>query len=139
VPSRARLLTVLALLIPLGLATQLYEGPGVVWVRAYVGALCYEIFWLFALKALLPQVGIFPLAAGIFLVTSALELLQLSHDPRLEWVRSFTLGRVLIGNTFDPWDIAYYAVGSAIGILLYRLLTPDIRSGKASKSSPATP
>lgn len=109
------------------------------WVRAYAGALCYEIFWLFALKALLPQVGIFPLAAGVFLVTSALELLQLSHDPRLEWVRSFTLGRAFIGNAFDPWDIAYYAVGSAMGVLLYRQLTPDIRPGMASKSSPAEP
>ncbi|MGH7164098.1 MAG: DUF2809 domain-containing protein [Nitrospiraceae bacterium] len=108
------------------------------WVRAYAGALCYEIFWLFALKALFPQMGIFPLAAGVFLVTSALELLQLSHDRRLEWVRSFTMGRALLGNTFDPWDIAYYAVGSAMGLLLYRLLTPETGSS-ASKSSPAKP
>ncbi len=109
------------------------------WVRAYAGALCYEIFWLFALKTLLPQVGIYGLAAGVFLATSALELLQLSHDRLLEWGRSFTLGRALIGNTFDPWDIAYYAVGSAMGVLLYRQLTPDIRSGTASESSPAKP
>jgi len=110
----------------------------VAWVRAYAGALCYEIFWLFALKAVLPQVGILPLAAGVFLITSVLELLQLSHDRRLEWVRSFSLGRAFIGNTFDPWDIAYDAVGSAMGILLYRLLTP--KTGlSASKSSPLEP
>jgi hypothetical protein len=102
----------------------------VAWVRDYAGALCYEVFWLLGLKALIPQVGIFPLAAGVFLVTSALEFMQLNHDRRLEWVRSFPLGRAFIGTTFDPWDFAYYAVGLVMGVLLYWLLTPTTGSAR---------
>ncbi|MBM4123761.1 MAG: DUF2809 domain-containing protein [Nitrospira sp.] len=117
-----RLLTILAVFTPLGLATKLYEGPGAGWTHAYAGALCYEFFWVFLLKLLFPHASILSLATGVFLATSWLEFLQLNHHPWLEWVRSFFLGEVLIGNSFDPWDFLYYGIGSAGAVLLYHAL-----------------
>ncbi len=124
-----RLITVLILLIPLGFATKLYRGPGEEWVHAYAGALCYELFWIFLLKAFFRPVPVTWLAVGVFLATSALEFLQLSRHPWLEWIRSFFLGRALIGDGFDPWDFLYYAVGSAGAVGLYRSLIDPTGSG----------
>lgn len=124
-----RLLAGVAVLIPLGFGTKLYQGPGAEWVHAYAGALCYEIFWVFVLRLLLSRAPILPLAAAVFLVTSTLEFTQLSRDPRLESVRSFYLGRALIGDGFDPWDFAYYAAGCTLAVVLYRcVVAPQSRS-----------
>jgi len=120
VPPPARLLTILAIVIPVGFGTLLYKGPGADWVEGYGGALCYEVFWVLALKACLPRASVMTLAVAVFLATSAMEFLQLSGHPWLEWLRSFYLGRVFIGAVFDPWDFLYYAIGSAVAVVLYR-------------------
>lgn len=120
--STLRLLAALAVLLPVGFGTKLYEGPGGFWVHAYAGALCYEIFWIFLLKAVFMRAPIVPMAMGVFLVTSVLEFLQLSRHPGLEWIRSFFLGRALIGDGFDPWDFLYYGIGSVGAVVLYRSL-----------------
>lgn len=124
-----RLVAALAVLVPLGFATKLYRGPGDIWVHAYAGALCYEVFWIFLLKAMFRRAPVVPLAVGVFLVTGALEWLQLSRHPVLEWIRSFFLGRALIGDGFDPWDFLYYGIGSAGAVGLYRSLIDPTGSG----------
>lgn len=118
--SFVRLLALLTLVISLGFGTLVYEGPGSDWAEGYGGAICYEIFWVLALKAALPQASIGRLAATVFLATSALEFLQLSRHPWLEWIRSFYLGRVFFGAVFDPWDFLYYALGAALALWLHR-------------------
>jgi len=115
-----RLLIILAIVIPVGFGTLLYEGPGADWAEGYGGALCYEVFWVLALKACLPRASVMTLAGAVFLATSAMEFLQLSRHPWLEWLRSFYLGRVLFGAVFDPLDFLYYAIGSAVAVVLYR-------------------
>ena len=131
----SRLLILLAIIIPLGLGTKLYEGPGAGWSHAYGGAICYEVFWILALKACLPRTSILFLSTGVFLVTSGLEFLQLSHHPWLEWIRAFELGRILIGDGFDPWDFAYYAIGCVMAVALHRSLVCRSRATQAASST----
>ncbi|GFE69657.1 DUF2809 domain-containing protein [Chroococcus sp. FPU101] len=52
---------------------------------------------------------------GVFIVTSLLEFLQLWHFFLLQLLRSYTLGRLLLGTTFSEWDFLYYALGCLIG------------------------
>jgi hypothetical protein len=127
----ARRLLVLVALIPIGLGTKFYSGPASALVQNYAGALCYEVFWIFAAKAILPRAPMPRIAAGVFLATSVLELLQLSRHPWLEWVRAFFLGRVLIGTSFDPWDFLYYGIGTVLGAFLHQALT-QVNPGRAS-------
>ncbi len=133
--SRVRLLAFVALLIPLGFATKWYQGPGEAWVQAYAGAVCYVLFWIFLLKALVRSLPIVGLAAGVFVLTSLLEVLQLSRHPWLEWVRSFFLGRALIGDGFDPWDFLAYAAASAAAVALYPVIQPASALGPVERDS----
>lgn len=127
-----RRLFVLLVLLPISLSTKLYAGPGAAWVQHYAGALCYEIFWVFAAKTLLPRARIWTVAAGVFGITCLLELLQLSMHPVLQWVRSFFLGRALIGTSFDPWDFLYYGIGTGMGVWLHRRLVEPTRPQRMS-------
>jgi hypothetical protein len=52
---------------------------------------------------------------GVFLVTSALEFLQLWHPPFLQLIRSTFLGQTLIGTSFTWWDFPYYFFGCVLG------------------------
>ena len=55
------------------------------------------------------------IAIGVLLVTSLLEIMQLSRHASLEYVRSFFWGRTLIGTTFAATDFVYYIIGSFLG------------------------
>ena len=108
----------LAVLTPVGFATKFYHGPFDWWFHNYGGAIAYEMFWIvffsFVFSSHPPRVA----AVWVFAVTCALEVTQLWHPPFLQWIRSFFIGRALIGNGFDWWDFPYYAVGSFFGWLV---------------------
>jgi hypothetical protein len=108
----------------------------VVWVHAYAGAVCYELFWIFLLKALFRTVPVSRLAVAVFLATSLLEVLQLSRHPALEWIRSFFLGRALIGDGFDPWDFLAYGVGSAGAVILYQVAIAPAPAAESGTNLP---
>jgi hypothetical protein len=76
----------------------------------------YVIFWILAVFLILPsEKAANTIPVWIFLITCALEILQLWHPPILEKVRSHFLGRTLIGTSFTWWDFPHYGVGSIIG------------------------
>ena len=118
--SRRRLLIALAILTPLGFATKVYTGPAAWWVNDYLGGVLYVIFWLLVALLIRPSLSPVKVAIGVFVVTSALETLQLWHPPFLEAIRATFLGQALIGTTFIPWDFLHYAVGCVLGVLLVR-------------------
>jgi hypothetical protein len=53
--------------------------------------------------------------AWVFIITSALEVLQLWHPKFLEMIRSSFIGSALIGTTFSWLDFPHYAMGCFIG------------------------
>jgi hypothetical protein len=61
------------------------------------------------------------LRAGIaFLICSAVELSQLLHTPLLDAWRATTLGQLILGSGFDVRDLAAYAAGIALAIVVER-------------------
>jgi hypothetical protein len=125
-----RLAAISLAVVPLGLGSKLYAGPGAPWVHAYAGGIVYEFFWVILLLALFPRLSEWRAAAGVFAATSLLETLQLWHPPALEAIRATFLGHALIGSTFGWWDFPHYLVGCAAGLLCAR----RVRSGAGRRT-----
>jgi hypothetical protein len=126
---RALLLLIsLAIITPLGFyAKRGYHGPAAEWVRDSFGGSLYVILWCLVFAMLLPRVRPSRIAIGVLIATCILEFMQLWHTPLLQWLRSFFIGRTILGSYFDWSDFPYYFLGSALGWLWLRALTPRSR------------
>ena len=101
---------------PLGLLFKIYSGPSRWWFNDYSAGLLYEIFWILFVFAILPRKKLInKIPAGVFIITCALEVLQLWHPKFLEMIRSSFIGSALIGTTFSWLDFPHYALGCFIG------------------------
>lgn len=109
----------LGFVIPLGIGSKLYQGPGSVWVVNYGGDLLYEWAWLGFILLLNPRLSLTKTCVSIFSITSLVELSQLWHPAWLEHWRSTIPGRFLLGSTFSPEDFLYYGLGCGLGWLLF--------------------
>jgi hypothetical protein len=113
----------LVLIAPLGYyAKRGYHGPAAAWVHDSFGGTLYEVFWCLLLALVLPRWTPRRIAVTVLIATCVLEFLQLWHPPLLEWLRSFFLGRTILGSYFDWSDFPYYFLGSALGWLWLRAI-----------------
>jgi hypothetical protein len=108
---------------PLGFLFKIYSGPAQRWFNDYGAGLLYEIFWILVAFLIFPKEKfIRKITAWVFIVTCALEVLQLWDPWPLHLVRSYFIGRALIGTTFSWWDFPHYAIGCFLGFLWLRWL-----------------
>lgn len=106
----------LLVVTPLGFLCKIYTGVFAGWVQNSLAGVFYEIFWCLIVFFISPKEKSIPaIAAGVFLGTALLEILQLWHPPFLELIRSHFLGRSLLGTSFSWWDFPHYLVGSLMG------------------------
>jgi hypothetical protein len=103
------------IIVPLGFYTKFYDGPAREWVNDSLGGLFYEIFWCLIVFLILPKAKAWKIALGVFAATCILEILQLWHPPILEALRSYFIGRTVLGNSFSISDFFYYVAGSLLG------------------------
>ena len=118
----------LLLVTPLGFLFKFYSGPAKWWFNDYGAGVLYEIFWILLVFFFFPgkkSVKVIPVC--VFIITGVLEFLQLSHLWPLEEIRSYFLGRALIGTTFTWWDFPHYAIGCVIGWLVIKRMGTTIR------------
>ena len=108
----------LCVITPLGFWFKAYNGPGRWWFYYYGGGVAYEIFWCLVVFFFWPKrKNAARIALCVFVITCALETLQLWHPALLQQIRSTFLGRALLGTTFVWWDFPHYALGSFVGWL----------------------
>jgi hypothetical protein len=120
-PRAAPLLLSLAVLVPLGFYLKLaYRGPFAPWVHDSFGGALYVIFWCLVVALVLPRTAPSRIAVGVLAATCAVEFSQRWHPPFLEWLRSFLIGRTILGSFFDWSDFPYYFLGAALGWLWLR-------------------
>ena len=110
----ALLLSIL-ITISLGLSTKFYTDPGQNWVNHYLGGVFYEIFFCLLLALFLSLTPPWKIAGGVFAVTVLLEFLQLYHPAWLTSLRSYWLGHLLLGSSYNVWDFPFYLLGCLIG------------------------
>ncbi|MFU8843307.1 MAG: DUF2809 domain-containing protein [Bacteroidales bacterium] len=127
--NRQRLIVGLLVLIitPLGFYTKFYEGAGSRWVNDSLGGLLYVVFWCLVVFIAFPKSRSSRIAVAVFLATCLLEFLQLWRPPFLEFLRSFFIGRTILGNSFNWMDFPYYFIGSVIGYFIIRVVRWGIR------------
>ena len=119
-------LILIFIIVPIGFYSKFYSGPGKDWINNSLGGVLYEIFWCLFIFLFLIKIKIWKIAVSVFIATCILEVMQLWHPHSLEYIRSFFLGRTLIGTSFSWFDFIYYFIGSIIGyVLLNRLQRID--------------
>lgn len=111
--------------VPLGFACKFYRGPGAHWMNDSFAGTWYVVFWCLAAITVNPRWQPWRVAAAVLTATCILEFLQLWHPPFLEWLRSFFLGRAILGSSFDWGDFPYYFLGAAIAWAVTVLVVLD--------------
>jgi hypothetical protein len=111
-------LILLLLVTPFGFYTKIYLGPGASWVNDSLGGVFYKIFWCLLVFLLMVNARALVIATSVFMVTCFIEVLQLWHPEFLEIIRSYFIGRTLLGTSFNLYDFIYYFIGSGIGYLI---------------------
>jgi hypothetical protein len=113
----------LLLVTPAGFLFKFYSGPAQGWFNNYGAGLLYEIFWILIGFFFWPRKELASrIPVWVFIGTSVLEILQLWHPWILEKIRSYFLGRALIGTSFTWWDFPHYAIGCLVGWLVVSLI-----------------
>ena len=93
--------------LAIGGAVLVYRGPGQAVVRGHVGDVAAAML-VYALLGLAWRARICVRAATTFAIAAAIEVGQtLWHVDNLA-------GDLVLGATFDPWDLLAYAIGTAI-------------------------
>jgi hypothetical protein len=70
-------------------------------------------------------------------IAICVELFRLVHAPWLDDFRLTTLGALLIGRVFSPWNMLAYGVGIALGMLLDRLgISAFTRARPSARNAP---
>lgn len=120
-----RKLTIFVLLavVPIGFYTKFYSGPFSAWVNDSLGGLFYIIFWSLLLYLLFAKVKPIRIVTIVFIITCALEFLQLWHPNFLEIIRSNFLGQTILGSSFSWFDFPHYLVGSIISFFIIKRLS----------------
>ena len=111
--------TILSLLfiIPIGFYSKFYSGLASHWINNSLSGVFYEIFWCILIFLFLKNENPLKIVMFVLFTTCLLEFLQLIDFALLKFIRSYFIGRILIGTTFVWSDFLYYFIGSAIGWL----------------------
>ena len=113
-------------IVPLGLMMKFYRGPGQEWLNNSFGGVPYEIFWIFLVVLIWPQISAVWASVGVCLATCLLEILQLWQPPFLQAIRATLIGRLVLGNTFQWSDFSYYFIGSFLGWVCLRTIQHQV-------------
>lgn len=127
----------MVVLVPLGVGTKFYGGPGGGWVRAHAGGVLYVVFWSLVVLGLWPRLSPWTAAVAVLVGTSVLEGLQCWQPPLLEMVRNTFVGHAVLGSTFSWADFPHYVVGAGLAGGLGQALRPAGDAGDDDSESPA--
>ncbi len=120
-------LALICLAIALGLGSRRYAGhlPGL--VAAYAGDTLWALVAFLGIGLLLPRASTWRVALLATIVSLSVEVGQLYHAPWIDSIRGTTVGGLVLGYDFVRSDLACYALGVGLGILI-ELAIPHDRS-----------
>jgi hypothetical protein len=116
--SRLAWLSLIALAVVLGLGSRRFGEhlPGV--VAAYAGDTLWALVAFLGIGLLLPRASTWWVAALAMSMSVLIEVGQLYHAPWIDSIRRTTLGGLVLGFDFVWSDLACYAAGVGLGILI---------------------
>ena len=125
VPTRRRpplvWLALIAVVVLLGLGSRRFAPhlPG--FVAAYAGDTLWATAAFLGIGLLLPRASTGRVALLAMSLSVLVEVGQLYHAPWIDSIRSTTLGGLVLGYDFVWSDLACYAVGVVLGILIEQM------------------
>ena len=90
--------------------------PG--FIAAYAGDTLWALAAFLGFGVLLPRASTRTIAILAMAFSVAIELSQLYHAPWIDSIRQTTLGGLILGFGFLWSDLACYAVGVVLGVLV---------------------
>ncbi|MFJ3203007.1 DUF2809 domain-containing protein [Streptomyces sp. NPDC086989] len=136
-PARTRLTAAAAAAVTVGLGLGL-RALATGSVAKYGGDALYTVLLLALVVSVAPRITPFRAAGSALAASCLVEFLQLTPVPA-ELSRHSTVARLVLGSTFNPPDLFWYAVGGASGWLVHTALRsagpgrPHVRRGRPSK------
>jgi hypothetical protein len=127
------------LIIVFGLALRKF-GPGLGLPFPFVkygGSILWGTMVFFLVGIAAPARSPSNIALIAATVAVCVELFRLVHTPGLDDFRLTTLGALLIGRVFSPWNMLAYGVGIVLGMLLDRLGASALTGARLSPRSTA--
>jgi len=110
------ILIALASVLRIGSRRYAHALPG--FIAAYAGDTLWALAAFFGFGVLLPKASIQTIAILAMAFSVAIELSQLYHAPWIDSIRQTTLGGLILGFGFLWSDLACYAVGVVLGVLV---------------------
>jgi Protein of unknown function (DUF2809) len=111
-------LVLIALVVALGLGSRRL-GRSLPWVvAAYAGDTLWALVAFLGIGLVLPRASTWRVALLAMCFSVLIEMSQLYHAPWIDSIRHTTLGGLVLGFDFVWSDLACYAVGVGIGMLI---------------------
>ena len=121
--SRLRYLLLTLLVIALGLFSRSRALALPAAVAKVSGDALWSLMVFFGISFLWPRLKTRTIALAALLFSFAIEFSQLYHAPWIDHWRSFRLGALILGTTFNWPDFGSYTLGIALGVIVDYLLT----------------
>lgn len=116
--NRVHLLGLLLVVIGVGLFLRSRFCSAPPFVEKYGGDALWALVVFLGMGFLFPRAATFTLALSALTISWGVEFFQLYHAPWLDALRATLPGKLILGSTFNPPDLAAYVVGVATGVML---------------------
>ncbi len=124
ITDRSRIAGLLAAVVIGGYALR-FHVPVPEVIRDAAGEIAYVVAAALGVLLVRPRATATQAAAGGFMLTCAVEVLQLWQPAWLQAIRATRLGGAALGTTFSWGDFAPYAVGAILACILIALVRSD--------------
>ena len=101
-------------------------------VAAYAGDTLWALAAFLGFGLILPRASTWRVALLAMSFSAMIEVSQLYHAPWIDSIRGTTLGGLVLGYGFVWSDLACYAVGVGLGVLVEFWLSSAVRSDHAT-------
>jgi hypothetical protein len=121
----------------LGLASRYLRPRLPVFLGRYAGDTLWATAVYLTITLLRPAVPILRAALATAVIALCVELSQLAHPAWLDTLRGWPGVGLLLGYDFVPSDLACYAVGAVLGVVLDLLIQNLVSPDAARSNDPA--
>lgn len=126
--NRIVYLVATAAIIALGLASRQIHGLFPQILGKYPGDALWTLMVFLGLGCILPRNSSAQVAAYALIISFIVETTQLYQSPWINYIRSATLGHLVLGSGFGWIDLLAYTVGASIGFVTEIVLNSLIHS-----------
>jgi hypothetical protein len=119
--NRILYFSLIVITIAAGLASRQINADTNNWVKLYLGDAIWAlmVFWIMGFVFRRKSTQWVALAGLIF--SFSIEISQIYHSPWIDYLRSTTIGGLILGFGFLWSDLLCYSVGIGFGLLMEKL------------------